>query len=79
MTELLLTPKEIEGIVSEVWRMSSYVDGDENKEVAKAQAIKAVNLVADKLEEQCHKTPFLTFGTIDNLRAKLLDEIKEGK
>ncbi len=41
--ELELTPEEIEGIVNEVWRMSSFCDGDENYEVAQAQLNKVLN------------------------------------
>ena len=38
-----LTDEEIEDTVNEVCRMSSYVDGDENKAIAEAQLHKAYN------------------------------------
>ena len=53
--ETVMSAEKIEAIVAEVWRMSSYTDGDENREVAKAQAEitwdKAIREVVEWLEE----------------------------
>ena len=44
-----LSNEEIENIVRETWRMSSYLDGDENKAIARKAEDKAWKQVEDRL------------------------------
>jgi len=77
MTELLLTEIEIRDAMNKPFPSNespwSLVDvSKSDKEIAKAQATKAVTGVFERIV-------VFDWTTLDSLKAKLLDDIKEGK
>ena len=77
MTELLLTDIEIRDAMNKPFPSNespwSLVDvSKSDKEIAKAQATKAVTGVFERIV-------VFDWTTLDSLKAKLLDDIKEGK